>query len=550
MTRSSKLRVQAFSALLPVAALAAASLFLGLRWTGASVNALAVVSFMVGAALGGRWTVNILLRTSIAVALTTVAVHLAERDFSVESIALSVLVVHIAHQFGYLLGVALTPYVSAVRQSVRLSQREHTGQEAHAGPPLVPDPDDAQDAVIDGILLDSGAGRYARMESVVIAAAEYQSRSKISLTPSGELMKAIESLARAVSVDAIQEIIRTSARQLIGSEGVALVLAEDDLCHYVEEDAVGPLWKGKKFKMTECISGWSMMNRQTAVISDISTDKRIPYHLYATTFVKSLVMTPVGTDRPIGALGAYWASVYEPTDYEIETVKTLARMTATALENANLVSMLSTSLTNAELRQAELQHRAESAYLVAHSLAHVSLTPKAAATFAARLETLARAHEALDERLARQRVIDIRELVQSQLEAFGPDAPGHIRCSGPSLLLDRAHAVAVGIAVNELAVHRLKGGQRTNPTPNLGWRIDHDCLFLEWREKQKPGAHPDAADEKSGLQHLRRLIEGQAGGEVRHIQKQGHAIVEIRLPLHEMSARPVFTASGKALVSH
>jgi GAF domain-containing protein len=124
------------------------------------------------------------------------------------------------------------------------------------------------------------------------------------------------------------------ARRLIGSDGIALVLAEDGLCHYVEEDAVGPLWKGRKFAMTECISGWAMIHNTTAVIPDISKDDRIPHHLYAETFVKSLVMTPIGIGQPVGALGAYWATAYEPTDYEIATVTTLARATATALENA------------------------------------------------------------------------------------------------------------------------------------------------------------------------------------------------------------------------
>ena len=68
-------------------------------------------------------------------------------------------------------------------------------------------------------------------------------RAGISRTPTGELLAAIESLARAGTTEDIVELIRTSARRLIGCDGVAVVLRDGDLCHYVEEDAVGPLWK-------------------------------------------------------------------------------------------------------------------------------------------------------------------------------------------------------------------------------------------------------------------------------------------------------------------
>src|SRR5262249_56843927 len=54
--------------------------------------------------------------------------------------------------------------------------------------------------------------------------------------------------------------------------------------------AIAPLWKGQRFPMSACISGWSMLNRCPAVISDIYADSRIPHDAYRPTFVKSLVM--------------------------------------------------------------------------------------------------------------------------------------------------------------------------------------------------------------------------------------------------------------------
>lgn len=164
-----------------------------------------------------------------------------------------------------------------------------------------------------------------------------------------ELEAAVARLASAASTSDAIEIARTSVRQLIGSDGIALVLRDGDHCHYVEEDAVGPLWKGKRFPMTSCISGWSMQHRQTVAISDIFRDQRIPHELYRVTFVRSLVMAPIvlapivlapiamapiGQAEPVGALGAYWRIPYEPNLAEIETVERLARALAGAIGRA------------------------------------------------------------------------------------------------------------------------------------------------------------------------------------------------------------------------
>jgi hypothetical protein len=114
-------------------------------------------------------------------------------------------------------------------------------------------------------------------------------------------------LDKAGTIEEIAHILRDCGRELIGADGIALVLRDGDLCHYFEEDAIGPLWKGQKFPMGACISGWAMLKRQTVCIADIRMDKRIPYDLYENTFVRSLVMAPAEKNPPVAALGAYWS---------------------------------------------------------------------------------------------------------------------------------------------------------------------------------------------------------------------------------------------------
>ena len=348
-------------------------------------------------------------------------------------------------------------------------------------------------------------------------------RAGFSRTPTGELLAAVENLARAGTTEDIVELIRTSARRLIGCDGIAMVLRDGDLCHYIEEDAVGPLWKGRKFAMADCISGWAMLHKQTAVIPDIAQDARIPVHLYRDTFVQSLVMAPVGVEHPIAALGAYWSAVYQPSDYEIETVETLARATAIALENARLVSALSRALAQAELARDELRHRVKNAYLAAQSLAMLSLPPDYSRVFAARIAALARAHELIDKKLAQQESILISELLRAELEPYGENAPGRLALGGPELALESAQGVALGLAVNELATNALKYGALATPNGRLevSWRHEGNHLVLDWLEADGPEVRT-AALESFGSRLLRRLIEGQLGGSViRQLEKDG-----------------------------
>jgi hypothetical protein len=145
------------------------------------------------------------------------------------------------------------------------------------------------------------------------------------------LQQATAALRRANSLEQIQDVVRTSARQLVEADGATFVLLDGDKCFYADEDAISPLWKGERFLVEQCISGWAMTHQQPAVVPDIRLDDRIPQSVYARTFVRSLVMVPIDVDAPVGAIGAYWARVRRATDEEITRLTRLASATAVAL---------------------------------------------------------------------------------------------------------------------------------------------------------------------------------------------------------------------------
>lgn len=121
------------------------------------------------------------------------------------------------------------------------------------------------------------------------------------------LVDTVQKLSLARDIEEVMQIIRTVARQLTGADGAAFVLRDGNLCYYADEDAISPLWKGHRFPMKSCVSGWVMLNKTPVVIENIYADERVPVDAYRPTFVKSLAMVPIRTMKPLGAIGNYWA---------------------------------------------------------------------------------------------------------------------------------------------------------------------------------------------------------------------------------------------------
>jgi signal transduction histidine kinase len=160
------------------------------------------------------------------------------------------------------------------------------------------------------------------------------------MAPPLELIKVIQDLSFCHDLNSVMMILRDAARRLTAADGVTIVLREGDQCHYAEENAIGPLWRGRRFPMKSCISGWCMLHRQKVAIADIYADSRIPHDAYRPTFVKSLAMVPIRSEDPIGAIGAYWASSHEATGAELDILQSLGDSASMAFANVKLIENL------------------------------------------------------------------------------------------------------------------------------------------------------------------------------------------------------------------
>lgn len=332
------------------------------------------------------------------------------------------------------------------------------------------------------------------------------------------LVDAIEDLSQARSVEDIAVIVRTAARRLSGADGVSVVVRDGDRCRYLDEDSIGPLWKGMSFPLSACVSGWAMMNGKTAVIADIYADPRVPHEAYRPTFVKSMVMTPVRPSDPVAAIGAYWAHEREPTEREIELLQAVARVTATAFENVTLYASLKEANERREFLIHELDHRVKNTMASVQGLARQTLCSSDdkesfVESFTARLQALSRAHGLLTRRMWKN--ADLHGLAT---EALAPlPAKAQVSILGPEMVMSPESSVAMLLALHELGVNATKYGalSRASGHVDLTWSVDRSgapaSFRLEWRETGGPAVTAPGA-RGVGSQWIERGLSHALGG--------------------------------------
>lgn len=163
------------------------------------------------------------------------------------------------------------------------------------------------------------------------------------------LLRALQELSLTRDLVGVQAVVSSAARELTGCDGAAIIMRDGDQCYFADEDSIAPLWKGRRFPMSVCVSGWVMNQREAAVIPDIYRDPRVPHEAYRSTYVKSLAVVPIRTLSPIGTLANYWAHEHGPTAEDVELLQALADATSVAIENVRVYNELEQRVRNRTL---------------------------------------------------------------------------------------------------------------------------------------------------------------------------------------------------------
>lgn len=333
---------------------------------------------------------------------------------------------------------------------------------------------------------------------------------------SRQLIATVASLSAARDLDTVMRLTTRAGRDLLGCDGVSFVLRDGGLCHYAEEDALEPLWKGRRFPQEECISGVALRERRLVVVDDVAADPRLPVGLYRPTFVRSLAVAPVREDDPVAVLGAYWGRRHQPTPAELELLQALSNAAALALANVEL-ARAHHEAREAERHQrllvAELSHRVKNTLAVVQSIARQTLVRAAdleqfGDRFLGRLGAMAEAHGLL--------VTADWKPVPLHAAAAQALAPWQAQCrlrGDAALTLPPPVHLALALVLYELACNAARHGALSVPGGgvDLDWRLTPNDdgrpgLALHWREHDGP---PVAEPLRKGFGT--RLITGMIG---------------------------------------
>ena len=356
------------------------------------------------------------------------------------------------------------------------------------------------------------------------------------------LIDTIEALSATRTIAEVADVVRKAARRISGADGVAFVLRDNEQCWYFDEDAIGPLWKGKRFPLTACISGWAMLNRQTVVIPDIYLDDRIPHDAYRPTFVKSLVMTPVRMEDPVAAIGAYWADEQTPSPEVVQKLQVMARATASALESGRLHDSLVDARHHGTFLLQELDHRVKNTLAIVQSISRQTLrsspSPETfAEVFENRILALSQAHELLTRRSWGR--AELHEILEKALAPFSPALAERFDIIGPALTFSAETSVSVHMTLHELAVNAAKHGALTAPEGRvvLRWTVDEAAappmLTLTWREVGGPAVSGPPERSGFGTQMIQRGLARDLGGKATLDFTPEGVVYTLRAPLSQ-----------------
>jgi two-component sensor histidine kinase len=345
------------------------------------------------------------------------------------------------------------------------------------------------------------------------------------------IVATIRRLAVAHSVDEVIAIVTPAARALLDADGVSFVLRENDLCYYADEDAVSPLWKGKRFPMTACISGWCMVERQPVSIRDIYADARIPHDAYRPTFVRSLAMVPVRKEDPVAAMGAYWSVEREITPGRLGLLQTVADAAALALATVELQR----TVRNMEQARHESGHRIKNLFSVVVALANQTRAETVDAyreAFLGRLLALERCHTALFD--APSHTVEVADLIRATLSPYVLAGGPQLDLDGQSVSLSAEDTTDLALIIHELATNAAKYGALSSREGQVAVSWDHTetGLKLTWCETGGPPVRSPATP-GFGTRLIHGTVSYKLGGQVELVYAPQGLSCELLLPLRK-----------------
>jgi two-component sensor histidine kinase/PAS domain-containing protein len=164
----------------------------------------------------------------------------------------------------------------------------------------------------------------------------------------------------------------------------------------------------------------------------------------------------------------------------------------------------------------ELNHRVKNTLatiqaITAQTLRNARDLPSANEALARRIRSLAQAHDMLTERAWSN--ASLTDIVQRALDAF---PPAQVKISGSPIDVSPKHALALSLALHELATNAVKYGALSRPEGLVvvQWGVRERLLHLDWEESGGPPVVPPTR-KGFGSRLLERLVSNDLDGNTR-----------------------------------
>jgi two-component sensor histidine kinase len=265
-----------------------------------------------------------------------------------------------------------------------------------------------------------------------------------------------------------------------------------------------------------------------AVISnDIEKEERFEYHDFmkadgVKAFVNVLILSSQGRP-PFGVLQVDSQTPRDFTQSDIEFLRSYANLLGGAIERLRVVDQLRAALRDKDLLIGELNHRVKNTLATVQSIASQTLRnapdlDHASRAMESRLIALSQVHNVLTD----QSWADVRlhDIVAQAVEPYRSRGENRIHVQGPSVQVPPRMALALAMALQELATNAVKYGALSNGTGQIKvlWRLNSasapNRLNLMWEELDGPPVH-EPVRRGFGTRLIERSLAHDLAGEVR-----------------------------------
>jgi two-component sensor histidine kinase len=281
-----------------------------------------------------------------------------------------------------------------------------------------------------------------------------------------------------------------------------------------------------------------------AVISnDIAEEDRFEYHDFmkehgVKAFANVLILSSSGR-RPFGVLQVDSKRPRNFTQADIEFLRSYANLIGAAIERLRMVDQLRAAVKEKDLLIDELNHRVKNTLTTVQSIASQTLRnapdlDHASSAIESRLIALSHVHNVLTDRSWAD--VGVHDIVAQAVEPYRSRGEDRIHVQGPPIQVPPRMALALAMALQELATNAVKYGALSNGTGQIKvhWKLNGpsapDRLHLKWEETGGPPVHKPAR-RGFGTRLIERSLAHDLNGEVRIVFAPTGVLCSVDAPL-------------------